>query len=67
MRAGYFEEHESLLSEGWTVKRWKTAGGYGKIARNEGSEERGKTNRLREALFFSPGCAPINRQKGLFK
>jgi hypothetical protein len=54
--AGYYEEHESLLSEGWTVHRWSAGGGYGNIARRDDSNGRGKRNRHREALFFSPHC-----------
>lgn len=51
--AGYYEEHEELLKHGWRVHCWAAQGGYG----NQGSEEsRGKKNRLREALFFSPHC-----------
>ena len=53
--AGYYEEHESLLNEGWRVHLWKTRGGYGNTARN-GGDSRGKRNRFREALFFSPHC-----------
>ncbi len=50
--AGYYEEHESLLSEGWTVHRWSTVGGYAKLGKNK----QGMKNRHREALFFSPHC-----------
>lgn len=51
--AGYYEEHEDLLKHGWRVHCWSAQGGYG----NQGSEEsRGKKNRMREALFFSPHC-----------
>lgn len=49
--AGYYEEHESLLHHGWSVKKWKAQGGYG----NQGNG-RGKENRNKEALFFSPYC-----------
>lgn len=51
--AGYFEEHESLLKHGWTVKKWSATGGYANIAK---SDSRGKVNRHKEALFFSPHC-----------
>jgi hypothetical protein len=58
--AGYYEEHESLLRDGWTVKTWTAQGGYSNIARSE-DETRGQANRFREALFFSPHC--IGREK----
>lgn len=51
--AGYYEEHESLLDAGWSVERWSAQGGYSSTSRNE---TRGKVNRHREALFFSPHC-----------
>jgi len=63
--AGYYEEHENLLSHGWTVHKWKTAGGYGRTARN-GNKTRGQDNRHREALFFSPHCLKWHKQEGLF-
>ena len=49
--AGYVEEHESLTELGWTVKRWSASGGYANLGQNKG-----KNNRHREALFFSPHC-----------
>lgn len=52
--AGYYEEHESLLSDGWRAERWKANGGYGNQATTE------NRNRMREALFFSPHCLPVN-------
>lgn len=52
--AGYFEEHESLIADGWTVQKWSAQGGYAKTATRE--ETNGKINRHREALFFSPHC-----------
>ncbi len=56
---GYYEEHESLLEQGWSVKRWKAKGGYSNTRRQE--ESQGSQNRFREALFFSPHCL-----KGMF-
>lgn len=51
--AGYYEEHNELLEHGWTMKRWKTQGGYG----NKGiKDSQGKINRNRETLWFSPYC-----------
>jgi hypothetical protein len=52
--AGYYEEHEELLSEGWGVYRWQTGGGYANLGRGKGRE-----NAKREALFYSPNCLPI--------
>lgn len=46
--AGY-EEHESLLEQGWTMMQWKAKGGYSNISHNN-------KNRHRERLYFSPHC-----------
>lgn len=51
--AGYFEEHECLLEEGWTVHRWSAHGGF---ANRGKSKTQGAVNRHKEALFFSPHC-----------
>jgi DNA adenine methylase len=48
--AGY-GEHADLLDHGWTVKRWKAAGGYAKMGNGPSSE-----NRKRECLYLSPHC-----------
>ena len=53
--AGYFEEHESLLDEGWTVHRWSAHGGFANIAKDK-TKCKGEANRHKEALFFSPHC-----------
>jgi hypothetical protein len=63
--AGYYEEHESLLREGWTVYRWSALGGYSNIA-GGGAESRGQRNRHREALFFSPHCRKPADRRSLF-
>jgi len=34
--AGYYEEHESLLDEGWQVHRWSAAGGYATLGDGQG-------------------------------
>jgi DNA adenine methylase len=47
------EGHDTLLAYGWTQYRWKANGGYG----NQG-EGRGKENRKREVIYFSPHCLP---------
>lgn len=54
--AGYFEEHADLIDHGWTVKKWSAGGGYANAQRKEGSKAKGKENRHKEALFFSPHC-----------
>ena len=51
--AGYYEEHESLLDEGWTFHRWSAHGGFAN--RGKGKSQ-GEVNRHKEALFFSPHC-----------
>lgn len=58
--AGYYEEHEELLQHGWTVKRWKTQGGYGRLGGKDAGT-RGQVNRHREALFISPHCAGVKQ------
>jgi hypothetical protein len=55
--AGYEgeEHHEVLVADhGWTVVEWATQGGMGLTSKQESS--RGVTNRVRERLWFSPGC-----------
>jgi len=63
--AGYLEEHESLLQHGWKVHCWTTMGGYANMG---DLESRGRENRSKEALFFSPECEPIEtlKQESLF-
>ena len=51
--AGYYEEHASLISDGWTVHRWSAHGGFAN--RGKGKSQ-GEVNRHKEALFFSPHC-----------
>jgi hypothetical protein len=53
--AGYFEEHECLLEEGWTVYRWSAHGGFANKAKDR-TKSKGEANRHKEALFFSPHC-----------
>jgi len=62
--AGY-EEHNELADNGWTPHYWKTFGGYGNLARNNGNS-RGKDNRHREVLWFSPHCQHITNEIDLF-
>lgn len=56
---GYAGEHDL---PGWSAYRWKTAGGYGNTAAGGG---RGKANRHKETIWFSPHCLPP-AQAGLF-
>ena len=62
--AGY-EEHEELVRHGWRAVRYSVAGGYGNTARR--GESRGKANRHRERLYFSPHCLDTESQLGLFQ
>lgn len=64
--AGYYEEHESLLADGWRATTWKAQGGYANTSR---AATNGKVNRHRETLFLSPHCltnAPRETQHELF-
>lgn len=56
--AGY-DEHEELADHGWSSQDWKAGGGYANTARNNG-DSRGKQNRKREMLWFSPHCITEN-------
>jgi site-specific DNA-adenine methylase len=53
--AGYYEEHESLQDDGWTVHRWSAHGGFANKAKDK-TKCKGEENRHKEALFFSPHC-----------
>lgn len=48
-----YETLAYTMPERWRKVAWKTNGGYG----NQGNE-RGRTNRTREVLWFSPHCLP---------
>lgn len=49
------EGHEILTTLGWDCVAWKAAGGYG----NQG-QSRGRDNRNRERIWFSPHCLSAN-------
>jgi hypothetical protein len=49
--AGYHEEHESLLADGWREHSWSANGGYAKLGNGNSM-----ANRHRESLFLSPHC-----------
>ena len=53
------EGHEPLEEAGWSVLAWKALGGYGSQARGD---SRGKTNRHRERVWFSPHCLGAQEQ-----
>jgi DNA adenine methylase len=46
---GYEEEHKPHMPESWEMVSWKAHGGYART-------ERGKENRERERIWFSPHC-----------
>lgn len=52
--AGY-DEHTELIEHGWTCHRYSAKGGMA----NQGGASRGKINRHRECLYFSPHCLQI--------
>jgi len=60
--AGYYEEHESLKDDGWTVHRWSAHGGFANKAKDK-TKCKGEENRHKEALFFSPHCHSSGLQR----
>lgn len=52
---GYDGEHD--MPDTWSVLSWQAGGGYS----NTGNTERGKANRRRERVWFSPHCLPEER------
>lgn len=58
---GYKEEHESEIPDSWERFAWKAHGGMG----NRRKETRGRANRERERIWFSPGCHRPERQTEL--
>jgi hypothetical protein len=50
---GYSTTHDALLDVGWNKASWAAHGGMG----NQGGEQgRGRANKTRETLWFSPHC-----------
>jgi DNA adenine methylase len=45
-----YDEHDSLLREGWVPYRWKAGGGYGN------QNKKGYENASKEVIWFSPHC-----------
>lgn len=46
---GYEDEHKDHMPATWAMEKWKAHGGYSRT-------ERGKANRERERIWFSPHC-----------
>lgn len=44
------------LPQDWTAEAWQASGGYGNSAR-------GRANRKRERIWFSPGCPPSDQHQ----
>lgn len=59
---GYGGEHESLEGMGWLRYEWKASGGYGL----QGTKGKGRANREREVIWFSPYCLAKPKQTTLF-
>lgn len=57
---GYDGEHNELEDMGWTVHAWKANGGFANQGRGN---SRGKENKFKERVWFSPFC---NRELTLF-
>lgn len=55
------EGHEVLESMGWDVHCWSAQGGYGCRSK------KGRANRDRERIWFSPHCLPAKRESSLFE
>ena len=49
------------MPDGWTLHRWKTAGGYANQSKGQSA---GPANRDRERIWFSPQCAAIAEVQG---
>lgn len=57
---GLEHEHAGTMPPTWTAVRWRRRGGY----ENQG-HGRGRENRGREVVWFSPHCLPVDRQAEL--
>lgn len=63
-----YEEYEELLSCGWKFESWSANGGYGNIGSSSHGmkpDGRGKKNKHRERLYYSPHCVK-SLQRPLF-
>ena len=66
MKARTWRDHcrpiiaNELENMGWTVQAWKANGGYANAGRDD---SRGKENKFKERIWFSPFC---NRELTLF-
>lgn len=54
--AGYSEEHQALLAEGWREISWVAQGGYANQGKRGGKN---KENRFKESLFLNPSCRDL--------
>ena len=63
--SGYEEHQTELSAAGWAMRKWKTSGGYANITRSQ-NKSRGKINRIREVVYFSPYCLNKDLFKDLF-
>jgi len=54
------EGHDELAARGWSKFSWKSDGGYASASANE---TRGKVNRHRETIWFSPHCLKETQSK----
>jgi len=54
---GYDTEHGDAMPDSWEVLRWRTQGGYGNL-----SDKRGRENKVRETIWFSPHCLKVRGQ-----
>jgi hypothetical protein len=58
---GYAGEHEELEARGWSVHAWCSVGGYSTKA-----DGKGRANRERERIWFSPHCLQAAESTPLF-
>lgn len=56
---GYDGEHG--MPSGWRVHQWRAQGGYAHLG-----DSKGKNNRHRERIWFSPACLPFAANESLF-
>lgn len=58
----YIDEDETKFREaGWDIYRWRTQGGMANYANG-----RGRDNKNKEVIYFSPHCIHIQKQKALW-
>lgn len=57
---GFDHEHGDYMPPNWTAVRWTRQGGYAALGSG-----RGRANRVREVIWFSPHCLPVDQQAEL--